>query len=95
MSNEPGGDPSAEDLTVADSSFTGNEGGGLAAFNSDLGVSNTEFKSNTGTATYVETSDKDRGFDLEVRELVGFELLSYIRDRELHPVNPVHLPAGV
>lgn len=69
MSNEPGGEPSEVTLTIADSSFIGNKGGGLAAFNSDLGISDTEFKSNTGTATYVETSLKDRGFDIEVRKL--------------------------
>lgn len=67
MSNEPGG-PAADNLTVSDSTFAGNEGGGLAAFNSDLDISDTDFTDNTGTATYFETSDAQRGFDLGVRE---------------------------
>lgn len=75
MSNEPGG-PAADTLTISDSSFVGNEGGGVAAFNSDLDISDTDFTDNTGTATYFETSDEQRGYDLGVREgsrLVRFE----------------------
>lgn len=65
MSNEPGG-LAADNLTIADSSFVGNDGGALAAFNSDLDVIDSDFTDNSGTATYFETSHKERGFDLEV-----------------------------
>lgn len=67
ISNEPGGDPTTDGLVITDSSFTGNEGGGVAAFNSDLEISGTDFTGNTGTATYVETSNTTRGFNVEVR----------------------------
>lgn len=67
VSNEPEGDPTTNGLVITDSSFTGNEGGGVAAFNSDLEISGTDFTGNTGTATYVETSDPTRAFNVEVR----------------------------
>lgn len=68
MSNERDGEP-GDGLTVSGSSFTGNEGGALAVFNTDLEVSGSNFNNNEG-AVYFETSDEDRGFNLEVRQLL-------------------------
>lgn len=68
MSNNRDGEPS-DDLIVSGSSFTGNQGGALAVFNTDLKVTESSFTKNEG-AVYFETSDEDRGFNLEVRQLL-------------------------
>lgn len=65
VSNDPGGNSSARWLDISNSSFEGNSGGAVAAFNTDVNITSSEFIDNDG-AVYFETSDSQRGYDLQV-----------------------------
>lgn len=59
MSNEPGGSACGRGLTITRSRFTTNEGGGLAVFNGDLEVTESNFTGNSGTAVYFELASAE------------------------------------
>lgn len=65
VSNDPGGNSSARWLGISGSSFEDNSGGAVAAFNTDVNITSSEFIDNDG-AVYFETSGSDRSYTLQV-----------------------------
>lgn len=59
VSNDPGGNSRARWLDISDASFEGNSGGAVAAFNTDVNITSSEFIDTDG-AVYFETSGDDR-----------------------------------